>query len=205
MDDLRNRVAALERAIADGEGDATVLGETAAPTDRVADLESEIDRLREEVDELAAATQALRGYVGNVRSVNESVEERAEAAAAAVESLEARVERLEAAGSDRAPGVADRMRSEPPDPDTATDSHTMRGDGSDGAATAPLDADPERRVDRPGNGVPAATVGGFDPDAAGDRVRVSHDGGTDSHPATDRESGDDGVDDHLLDRVRDLL
>jgi hypothetical protein len=55
------------------------------------------------VAELEAATQALRGYVGNVRSVNERVEERADAALARAEELDGRVTALEAsddAGSD---------------------------------------------------------------------------------------------------------
>jgi len=92
MDDLEERVAAVERALTDGEGDLTALAEGAATADRVRQLESTVEDLEEDVAEVEAATQALRGYVGNVRSVNESVEEQADAALAAVESLEARID-----------------------------------------------------------------------------------------------------------------
>lgn len=95
MDDLRERVAAVERALTDGEGDLSGLAEGAATAERVTDLEAAIDALREDVTEIEAATQALRGYVGNVRSINEDVEQRADAALAAVEDVTDRVDSLE--------------------------------------------------------------------------------------------------------------
>lgn len=98
MEDLRERVEAVERALTDGNGELTALAEGAASAERVEELSSEVAALQEEVAELSAATQALRGYVGNVRSVNEAVEERADAAVAAADSLEERVERLESDG-----------------------------------------------------------------------------------------------------------
>lgn len=87
MDDLRERVEAVEQALTDGDGDLTALAAGAASPDRIDSLEAELGTLQEDVAELEAATQALRGYVGSVRSVNESVEERADAALAAVEAL----------------------------------------------------------------------------------------------------------------------
>lgn len=86
MDDsLRERVEALERTVADGEFDA---GDTAAHAERLSELESRLDAVESTLDDLEAATQALRGYVGNVRSVNDEVEQRADTAIAKVRALE---------------------------------------------------------------------------------------------------------------------
>ena len=86
---LEARLAAVERALTDGETDVDGLSDAAALAARVGELESTVERLDDRVAELEAATRALRGYVGGVRAVNESVERRADAALAAVESLEA--------------------------------------------------------------------------------------------------------------------
>lgn len=87
-DTLERRIEALERAITDGEHDLAALTEEADALDRLDALERTVDQLEETVTELEAATQALRGYVGNVRSVNRDVEQRADAALAKVEKLE---------------------------------------------------------------------------------------------------------------------
>ena len=86
---LEPRLAAVERALTDGETDVDGLSDAAALAARVDQLESTVGRLDDRVTELEAATRALRGYVGGVRAVNQSVERRADAALAAVESLEA--------------------------------------------------------------------------------------------------------------------
>jgi chromosome segregation ATPase len=78
MDDpLDERLAAVERALTDGDHDLTDLEAASETTARLDALEDEIETLDDRVAELEAATQALRGYVGNVRSVNEDVEQRA--------------------------------------------------------------------------------------------------------------------------------
>jgi hypothetical protein len=77
---LEERLAAVERVVTDGDHDCAALAEGAATADRVAELESDIEELTDRVAELEAATQALRGYVGNVRSVNDEVEQRADTA-----------------------------------------------------------------------------------------------------------------------------
>lgn len=76
---LEERLAAVERALTEGE-DAVALPKDAATEDRVEALEADLDELTDRVAELEAATQALRGYVGNVRSVNSEVEQQAAAA-----------------------------------------------------------------------------------------------------------------------------
>ena len=78
MDDpLDERLAAVERALTDGDHDLTDLAAASETTARLDALEDELETLDDRVAELEAATQALRGYVGNVRSVNEDVEQRA--------------------------------------------------------------------------------------------------------------------------------
>lgn len=67
---LKRRLAAVERALVDDEADLEPV-----PTDH-----DRIDELERRVDELGAAVQALRGYVGRVRHVNDRVERRADAA-----------------------------------------------------------------------------------------------------------------------------
>ena len=104
-DDVEERLAAVERALTGSDADLPALAADAELTDRVDAAEERLDAIEERIEELDAATQAVRGYVGNVRSVNEDVERRANAAVAGVEALEARVDDLEAgdAKRDRAP------------------------------------------------------------------------------------------------------
>ena len=112
MDDaLRERVEALERAVTDGEHNLSAVADEAAALDRLETLESDVADLADRLEELEAATQALRGYVGNVRSVNTDVEQRADAALAKAEALE-----------DRLPGTATTGSApEPPStPEAAT-------------------------------------------------------------------------------------
>jgi prefoldin subunit 5 len=113
MDDaLAPRVDALERAITDGDADLRELTAEAEALDRLADIETTLDELDERIQELEAATQALRGYVGNIRSVNQDVEQRAEAALSKAEATEAALRERKAAetGATEAPSVADEIQ-----------------------------------------------------------------------------------------------
>lgn len=87
-DTLRRRIEALERAVTDGDHDLSTLAEDADIHEQLQTVESRLDELETTVTELDAATQALRGYVGNLRSVNRDVERQAEAALAKAEKLE---------------------------------------------------------------------------------------------------------------------
>lgn len=110
MDDsLRERVDALERTVADGEFEA---GNPGALNERLSDLESRLDTVESTLDELEAATQALRGYVGNVRAVNDEVEQRADTAIAKARALEDELE--ESATNGGQPETAPRARQMPP-------------------------------------------------------------------------------------------
>lgn len=105
------RLRAVERAITGTDGPVADLGDEAAAAAERDALSEQLDELESRVTELEAATQAIRGYVGSVRSVNEAVERRADLALA-----EARKNRANAAGddasSDGGTGAADGQTPE---------------------------------------------------------------------------------------------
>jgi len=85
---LDERLRAVERALTDDDSDLTDLRDAAELTREIETLADRLDDAEDRLEDLDAATQALRGYVGNVRAVNESVERRADAALAKAESVE---------------------------------------------------------------------------------------------------------------------
>lgn len=97
---LERRLTAVERALADSERPVSDIPKRAAVADDIDRLDERLDDLVARVANLEASTQALRGYVGNVRSVNEAVERRADAAVATVDRLERRIEAFEGAQTD---------------------------------------------------------------------------------------------------------
>ena len=102
-DALDRRLSAVERALTEEESDLTDLRDAAELTREVERLAARLDAAEQRLDELDAATQALRGYVGNVRTVNQSVERRADAALAKAESLEAALDGDRADGDEAHP------------------------------------------------------------------------------------------------------
>jgi hypothetical protein len=88
MDELEARIEALERAVTDGDHDLSELATEGETREQLAAIETELGDIADRVAELEAATQALRGYVGNVRAVNRDIEQRADAALAKAESVE---------------------------------------------------------------------------------------------------------------------
>jgi len=157
VETLAERVSTVERAVTDGEcefPDATELSEIER---RLATVEDRLDELTERVDELDAATQAVRGYVGNVRSVNEDVEQRADTALAATERLERRLDKVAAgrrpdaphhsSGSDeRRAGHEPRRAVEPTGPHADPDPHGDRLGSSDSSTDDETDATPDPGV-----------------------------------------------------------
>ena len=160
VETLAERVRTVERAVTDGDQTFPAVDDIAELTERIDALERELEELDERTADLEGATQALRGYVGNVRSVNERVEQRADTALAATERLERRLDDAEETagpGPDdsgrrradtergRASDRADRLRSErrqpeargPPEPpDIGTDGEPDEADESDGTTDA---------------------------------------------------------------------
>lgn len=167
MDDIEDRLAAVERAVTGGDASVEELRETAAREAALADVREAVAELDDRVARLEAATRALRGYAGGVRAVDESVERRADLALARIERLE---ERLGAASD-----VTDRgARSPPPEP----------------TAPAPerATADPDATADGGGRGplAPGASV----PADAADALAVAG-GATDRSGADGRTGADD--------------
>ena len=149
MDELENRVEAIERAVTEGEHDLSGLAEASEAGERLDELEQELSGLTDRVDELEATTQALRGYVGNVRAVNREVERRAEAALAKAESLESG-SRSEADGPGEdegsIPGATGAQVREDERESPAT---TPRDDERESPATTPRDNERESPATTP--------------------------------------------------------
>jgi hypothetical protein len=90
-DDLRRRVAAVERAVTGGETDLAGVADAATLDARLTAVETRLDELTTRLDTLDAATQSLRGYLGGVDDVSADVERRADLALAKAEALETAV------------------------------------------------------------------------------------------------------------------
>lgn len=139
---LDERLRAVERALSDTDREFTDIEQVATLADGVEQLGDRLSAVERQVGELEATTQALRGYVGAVRSVNEDVEHRAETALAAVRSVERRVDRdgpVLGPDGESAPSTADAGspsdRSDPSTVDTdpwAASAFTPAGDGASG-------------------------------------------------------------------------
>jgi len=121
-ENLERRLAAVERAI-DGE----TRDRTVEAHDPEA-LDARLTTLESRVDELDAAVQAVRGFLGGVSAVNEAVERRADAAVAAVERLESRLDGEER-GLDRQEAIGDDSPSRPDGNDYEIE--TVDGDSGD--------------------------------------------------------------------------
>lgn len=143
---LSERLAAVERAVGVRESDPTDAGGTDhEATDPVA-LRRRLDELEARVDELDAATQAVRGYVGSVRAVNEEVERRADLALAVAREAadngvadndlaDSDVDDRSAEGTSPLPSDADIERALPEDPAASAavpGDRNGRGDRHDG-------------------------------------------------------------------------
>jgi chromosome segregation ATPase len=104
IETLAERLRTVERTVTDGATEFPEVTELGELEERVDSLEQRVDDIDERTAELEAATQALRGYVGNVRAVNDEVEQRADAALAATDRLEGRLDEA----------LTDRQGSRPP-------------------------------------------------------------------------------------------
>ncbi|WP_336336945.1 DUF7310 family coiled-coil domain-containing protein [Haloarcula brevis] len=111
IETLAERLRTVERTVTDGATEFPEVTELGEVEERVDSLERRVEDIDERTAELEAATQALRGYVGNVRTVNEEVEQRADAALAATDRLEERLDdALAARQATSPPPAADQQR-----------------------------------------------------------------------------------------------
>lgn len=92
---LEQRLAAVERAVVDGDTALGDLEAVATLADDVARLEAKFETHERRLAELEGRLDALSGFAGSVESVNETVEHQADAAIAAVDRLEYRIDELE--------------------------------------------------------------------------------------------------------------
>lgn len=198
VDAIERRLSAVERAVAGGDDDRTDVATATDQNHRLEEIEERLDDIEDAIADLEAATQAVRGYVGNVRSVNRDVERRADAALAAVDRLE---DQIRPNGSERgSPPVADHATDEP-----LTDS-THRSDTrcerSDGASTRRTTNRSDVNAAEVGVEMPVPGARKHDPGPAPDAA--------DGECATDGIGprdvrGNDPDDGGLFDRVRDAL
>ena len=225
---LAERVAALERAITDGDHDLSALAREGELADRVEALEAEVSELTDRVDELDAATQALRGYVGNVEAVNREVERQAEAALAAVESIEHHTEKIPAGAQSsgatdvREPDESRRRATQEQRPTAGTERKENDGRGpevpsgrtrtcptcGESVSTPPSDPGERSSFTQPPNknkSSPRDTVSAPQ-DSGGERFStppVSADTGEDIESKFNSESESDGTD--PIERIKNLL
>jgi chromosome segregation ATPase len=129
IETLAERLRTVERAVTDGTTEFPEVTELAELENRMDTVEGRLDNIDERTAELEAATQALRGYMGNVRTVNEDIEQRADAALAATDRLEVRLDEELASLSASDPSAArtDQRRTgstQAPSSSPAGDNHT---------------------------------------------------------------------------------
>jgi len=175
-DRLEERLRAVERALTGTDDAVADLGDEASASAERKELSTRLDDLEERVEELEAATQAVRGYVGSIRSVNQAVERRADLALA------------KASGSDDT--VAD-------DEPAARGGRAATEDANDDAAASDaLDAGVPSEAE-----LDAAVPG----DNRQKKGTESATGPTIDSTETDSENVDDSWRSDALDRLRDSL
>lgn len=128
--EITERLAAVERRLTDGEGDARPSADAAAVEARVSDLEARADDIEERLAAVESGLDALRGLVGEVDRVDESIERRADAALAGVDDLESRVAALED-GTETDASLAAEAARRPAEPPERPEERGQTDDGSD--------------------------------------------------------------------------
>jgi len=186
-DRLDRRLRAVERALTGDDRDIDTLAQSGDFARRLDEVEDRLHDIESRLDELDAATQAVRGYVGNIRSVNEDVAQRADAALAAVDRLEDRRDASKSAGQQATQRVADRPADATATADR-TAHRTPRERRRDGASTTDQATGREMRAEGATHG--ASDVRGRDSACDG----------------TDESTGQADATDHgVLDRIRARL
>lgn len=129
MDDtLEARLAAVERAVTGSDAPISTSDDAATGED-VAALCETVDDLTDRVAELEAELQAVRGYVGGVRAVDESIERRADLALATAR-------RAADADADAAEDAleVERLAADPPVDDAGPETAVRTPPAADGDA-----------------------------------------------------------------------
>lgn len=95
IDQLEQRVEAVENAVTGGESEFEDVKQMAELTAEVESMATRLEKIERRLAAVEGATESLEGYVGNVRSVNRETEKQADAAVAAVDRLESKLETFE--------------------------------------------------------------------------------------------------------------
>lgn len=137
-DDLTRRLAAVERAVTDGETDLSGVADAADVTARLDAVEGRLDAIETRLDDLDATTQALRGYLGGVDGVAEDVERRADLALSKAEAVEAAVFTDDGLAVERLPTTPPASAADSGGRVDAADAtpETAPGDGPDATPSA---------------------------------------------------------------------
>lgn len=172
MDDsLEARIDALERTLMDGDQELADLTAAGDVLNQLEGLESTVSELEDRVAELEAATQAMRGYIGNVKSVNEEVEDTASLALSKVEALES--QQTDDSGGERFAGMdssGPTLEIEGLDDDTGTQSNGDTARSPNGQPGASPNAG---RAGTPTNGSALGASGGPAPPGSGESTSAS--------------------------------
>ena len=175
-DRLEERLHAVERALTGTDDAVADLGDEASASAEREELSTRLDDLEARVEELEAATQAVRGYVGSIRSVNQAVERRADLALAKASGNDDTVE------DDDPVARGGTAATEPAIDDAADDDALGAGVPSEAELDAAVPTDHRRK-----KGTESAT------------------GPSINRTETDDENADDSWRSDALDRLRDSL
>ncbi len=102
---LDKRLRTVERALTDGDPVPDL--SDSGTRQNMSEISTSVDDIESRLDELDAAVQAIRGYVGTIRSVNADVERRADAALAKAETRQ-----RESSPAQREPPIGPRRKSD---------------------------------------------------------------------------------------------
>jgi len=151
---LDQRLAAVERVVVDGDIAVEELADCAALAEDIERLESRLEDHERRLAALKGTTDALGGFMSNVKGVNQTVERQANGAIAAVDRLEHRLGDLER-WMESEVGTDGRIAAEGRSPDVgkATDTSGSRSvsqggdDDDDGRENRSLWQNPERTAE----------------------------------------------------------
>lgn len=95
VDQVEQRLAAVERTVVDGDHNLDTLSDAAAVVSRLENLESKIEGLEQRIAAVEGRSESIESYVGHIDTVNKTVEQRSDMAIASVDRLEQRLVEIE--------------------------------------------------------------------------------------------------------------
>ncbi|SDQ18890.1 DUF7310 family coiled-coil domain-containing protein [Natronobacterium texcoconense] len=139
---LEQRLAAVERAVVDGDAAVADLADLESTRSDLERLESRLEEFEHRIADLEGRTGALEGFTGEIRAVNDDVERQAATAVATVDRLERRLDALEEADG----GVSESSKSA--DRADEVDSTDATDDADSGRTTSETEPSPGQTAER---------------------------------------------------------